>query len=50
MPPADGDGPDAAPVVQSVGAVERDATALDGLAVTPRLVETLREWGVLPPS
>ena len=25
-----------------------DATALDGLACTPRLVETLREWGVLP--
>jgi len=24
-----------------------DATALDGLACTPRLVETLREWGVL---
>jgi ADP-ribose pyrophosphatase YjhB (NUDIX family) len=27
-----------------------DATALDGLACTPRLVETLREWGVLPLS
>jgi ADP-ribose pyrophosphatase YjhB (NUDIX family) len=27
-----------------------DATALDGLACTPRLVETLREWGVLPGS
>jgi 8-oxo-dGTP diphosphatase len=25
-----------------------DVTALDGLACTPRLVETLREWGVLP--
>jgi 8-oxo-dGTP diphosphatase len=25
-----------------------DATTLDGLACTPRLVETLREWGVLP--
>lgn len=25
-----------------------DATALDGLACTPQLVETLREWGVLP--
>jgi 8-oxo-dGTP diphosphatase len=24
------------------------ATALDGLACTPRLVETLHEWGVLP--
>jgi len=24
-----------------------DATDLDGLACTPRLVETLREWGVL---
>jgi len=25
-----------------------DATALGGLACTPRLLETLREWGVLP--
>jgi 8-oxo-dGTP diphosphatase len=25
-----------------------DATALEGLACTPRLVETLREWGLLP--
>ena len=25
-----------------------DANALGGLACTPRLVETLREWGVLP--
>jgi 8-oxo-dGTP diphosphatase len=25
-----------------------DATALDALACTPRLVETLHEWGVLP--
>jgi 8-oxo-dGTP diphosphatase len=25
-----------------------DATTLDGLACTPRLVQTLREWGVLP--
>ena len=27
-----------------------DAAALGGLACTPRLVETLREWGVLPLS
>jgi 8-oxo-dGTP diphosphatase len=27
-----------------------DAITLDGLACTPRLVETLREWGVLPLS
>src|SRR4051812_38736521 len=27
-----------------------DAATLDGLACTPRLVETLREWGVLPGS
>jgi 8-oxo-dGTP diphosphatase len=27
-----------------------DATTLGGLACTPRLVETLREWGVLPRS
>src|SRR3954449_5999972 len=27
-----------------------DATTLGGLACTPRLVETLREWGVLPLS
>jgi len=26
-----------------------DPAALHGLACTPRLVETLREWGVLPP-
>jgi ADP-ribose pyrophosphatase YjhB (NUDIX family) len=40
VPPVAGDDAD--------GAVWVDATALGGLACTPRLVETLREWGVLP--
>jgi len=35
-------GDDAADVVFA------DAAVLDGLECTPRLVETLREWGVLP--
>jgi ADP-ribose pyrophosphatase YjhB (NUDIX family) len=40
VPPVAGDDAD--------GVAWADAVALDGLACTPGLVETLREWGVLP--
>jgi 8-oxo-dGTP diphosphatase len=42
--------PDAAPVAgdDAEDVTFADAAALDGLACTPHLVETLRGWGVLP--
>lgn len=44
------DRPDERPVAADDAAevVFADAAALDRLACTPRLVETLRSWGVLP--
>ena len=42
--------PDAEPVAgdDAEAVTFADAATLDGLGCTPRLVETLREWGVLP--
>jgi 8-oxo-dGTP diphosphatase len=44
------DPPDQQPVAgdDATDVVLADAAALDGLPCTPRLVETLRGWGVLP--
>jgi 8-oxo-dGTP diphosphatase len=44
------DRPDGVPVAgdDATAVVFADAAALDRLPCTPRLVETLREWGVLP--
>jgi 8-oxo-dGTP diphosphatase len=42
--------PDAEPVAgdDAAAVLFADAEALDGLSCTPLLVETLRDWGVLP--